>query len=453
MHVLLRAVALPAVLLAACGPWQQVGSESAPDPSSVVPRLFDTRSLYQGMGLLAAGQPVPFVAAVRFLAGPSSDSTLALVGVSLANNALSFRRATDVFEARYRVDVTFRVAGRFVAQFSRDEAVRVASFQETQRSDESVVFQGSALVPPESLTATVALYDLSSGTFSRAEADFTVPRLGDPGSVSPLVAVHRATPRADRRAVPDLLMNPRATVPYGQDTLRFYLEAYALPRPETLVVRGALRQGETEIWRDTVVLGPDSLVAAAMITLPPESLAVGELSFEVISPSTPPATRAYALVSFSDQWVVVNLDETLSLLRYFGHEAELDALRQAPIERRSALWHAFWSETDPDPLTPENEALDEYFHRVQVANDRFREQGLPGWLTDRGEVFITLGAPDEVYEAEGDLQGRQRVIRWSYVSHRVTLDFVDETGFGRFRLTPGSRQDFLVARNRLRRNA
>jgi hypothetical protein len=41
------------------------------------------------------------------------------------------------------------------------------------------------------------------------------------------------------------------------------------------------------------------------------------------------------------------------------------------------------------------------------------------------------------------------VIRWRYEAHRIVLDFVDETGFGRFRLTPSSRTTFLAVRARI----
>ena len=85
-----------------------------------------------------------------------------------------------------------------------------------------------------------------------------------------------------------------------------------------------------------------------------------------------------------------------------------------------------------------------------VANERFQEAGEPGWLSDRGEVFITIGEPDEVFDLSSDFQGRGRVIRWNYFSHRLTLDFVDETGFGRFRLTPSGRAEYQRVLNAVR---
>jgi GWxTD domain-containing protein len=138
----------------------------------------------------------------------------------------------------------------------------------------------------------------------------------------------------------------------------------------------------------------------------------------------------------------------LSLLRYFGPNVWLDSLRRAPAADRARLWRAFWRATDPNTRTPENEQLDEYFARVATANAQIKEEGTPGWRTDRGEVFIVLGPPDDV--SDNAAPGQSRLVHWTYQNFRLTLFFVDESGFGRYKLTPQSRVEFerLVARLR-----
>ena len=103
-----------------------------------------------------------------------------------------------------------------------------------------------------------------------------------------------------------------------------------------------------------------------------------------------------ALVSFTQAWVVTNFDEMLDLLRYFGHDNEVSAMRKAPESERARMWREFYTATDPNTVTPENEALNQYFGRIAQANQRFTDEGVPGWRTDRGEVFINLGPPDEI---------------------------------------------------------
>jgi GWxTD domain-containing protein len=157
------------------------------------------------------------------------------------------------------------------------------------------------------------------------------------------------------------------------------------------------------------------------------------------------------LVAFSDVYAAANLEDIVSLLRFFAPIDTLRALLRASPAERGAAWQRFWKSTDPNPATPENEAMDEYLRRVQIANDRFRDEGMPGWLTERGEVFIILGEPSEILDRRpGDTSGRGRFITWTYIDYRLTLSFVDDTGFGHYRLDPRSRAEFQRVANRVR---
>lgn len=439
--------------LASCGPWQRVGSEPPPtDVSAYVPRLFDLTTVYRDMGFLAAEAPLPFVASVRFLAGQSSDETVALVGISMANNALSFRRAGGAFEARYRVEIAFRRSGQMIAQHADDQLVRVERFPETQRADESIVFQQFLPVLPGDVEITISVRDQSGANYGHVEGRLVIPRLEGTG-LSSLVPVYRAAKRSDLTELPDLVVNPRATVPYGTDTLRLFLEVYGAASDAVVAVRALVREPDSvEVWQDSVQVEQGGPMASFLLVIRPELLPMGELLFEATVSGGRDTVKTPVLVAFSDQWAVANFDETLSLLRYFGQDEAIAQLRDATPTERPALWRAFWRATDPNPRTPDHEAFEIYFARLQEANERFREGATPGWLTDRGEVFVTLGPPDEIFDSSSDLQDRGiRLIRWLFTSDRVTLDFVDETGFGQFRLTERSRADYMIALNRLRR--
>jgi GWxTD domain-containing protein len=156
-------------------------------------------------------------------------------------------------------------------------------------------------------------------------------------------------------------------------------------------------------------------------------------------------------VSFSNQWVITNFDEMMSLLRYFPRQDWVDSLRRASADRRPEVWREFWKATDPVSMTPENEAIDDYFRRVQQANIRFQDEGGPGWLTERGEVFISLGEPDEMLDLSNGIdRNGVRVLRWTYASERLVLYFQDQTGFSRYRLTPTSRAEYQRVLMRVR---
>jgi len=437
--------------LVACSQWQRVGSTERPQPGTEVAKLFDAAAVYDRMGLFVTPPPLASVGNTHFLAGPTTDSTLAVFTLSLANHSLSFRRDANEFVAEYHVEVAFRSDSGSTARLASDQTVRVRSFQETLRADESILFQGFLLVHPGIYTAEVLIRDRNSPTSSRRERSDTVPRFSGPALAAP-IPIYQGAGRGVRGDRPQLLANPRATLPYGVDTLRFYVEGYDLP-PGTRVAAEAIDEGGTVQWQDTVTLRDTAGFARLVVPIAGSRLPVGQEELRLAAVGGTAKSSSTFLVSFSSQWVVTNYAEMLNLLRYFDRPELVSKLRSALPEQRAAAWRTFWAATDPVPLTPENEALDNYLHSIQVANVRFPEEGRPGWLTDRGEVFITLGEPDEVTDFSGNNISRStpQTIRWSYTTLRLGLLFQDLTGFGRFVLTPGSRADYQQVLARVRR--
>jgi GWxTD domain-containing protein len=84
-------------------------------------------------------------------------------------------------------------------------------------------------------------------------------------------------------------------------------------------------------------------------------------------------------------------------------------------QQRDAFIARFWASRDPSPDTPGNEFRDEYIRRVQAAIERFGASGQSGFGfdTDRGRVYLMLGAPDAI---DGKGTGGARFETWRYAS-------------------------------------
>jgi GWxTD domain-containing protein len=96
------------------------------------------------------------------------------------------------------------------------------------------------------------------------------------------------------------------------------------------------------------------------------------------------------------------------------------------------MFNEFWRERDPSPDTRENELMQEYYSRVARANQLFGSFR-QGWETDRGEVYIRFGPPDEVERHPYEVGQRPYEI-WYYYDIQRRFIFVDEMGYGEYRL-------------------
>jgi len=156
-----------------------------------------------------------------------------------------------------------------------------------------------------------------------------------------------------------------------------------------------------------------------------------------------------------------NSQKFLDFIRYIITPQEERIFREMPPEDRGEFITDFWARRDSDPSTPENEFRSVYYTRLAVADKAFRA-GIPGWITDKGRIYILLGPPtDVIKKTMGDksteISRNQRELSsnlleegtfterptdiWiynqypDYFSGPLRLTFVDYEGTGNYRLT------------------
>ncbi len=117
-----------------------------------------------------------------------------------------------------------------------------------------------------------------------------------------------------------------------------------------------------------------------------------------------------------------------------GEEKDIFTHLPDPDTRREFI-EEFWKKRDPDPYTEENEFKTEFYNRIEYANQRFNE-GLPGWKTDRGRIYIYMGPPDKFEEffTHDDPEVRGPILWWIYYDYELGIEFVDAKGDGSYRI-------------------
>jgi GWxTD domain-containing protein len=120
-------------------------------------------------------------------------------------------------------------------------------------------------------------------------------------------------------------------------------------------------------------------------------------------------------------------------------------------EERDKFIEAFWDRRNPNPDSEDNEFKDEHYRRIEYANEHF-PAGKPGWMTDRGRIYIVYGPPDEIeshpsggtYERPMEEGGGETSTYpfedWRYryiegIGQEVIIEFVDTCMCGDYHMT------------------
>jgi len=121
---------------------------------------------------------------------------------------------------------------------------------------------------------------------------------------------------------------------------------------------------------------------------------------------------------------------------------EKDVFLQLKTDRERNLFiEAFWKQRDPNPKTSENEFKKEHYRRISYANQWFgKESPGPGWRTDMGRIYITLGEPKTIEKFE-NLTEVYPVIIWFYegmieygLPNAFNVVFFKKGGIGEYEL-------------------
>lgn len=88
-------------------------------------------------------------------------------------------------------------------------------------------------------------------------------------------------------------------------------------------------------------------------------------------------------------------EEFYNKVVYIMTKEESKIFLELPPSARADFIEDFWERRDPTPETEGNAYKEAYFSRIEEANKLFRAGGRPGWLQDRGRIYILFGPPNE----------------------------------------------------------
>jgi GWxTD domain-containing protein len=123
-------------------------------------------------------------------------------------------------------------------------------------------------------------------------------------------------------------------------------------------------------------------------------------------------------------------EKFLSETRYIITPEEKKEFLRLPPEKRKDYIEEFWKRRPAG-------FKEEYYKRIDEANKLFRGGGRPGWLQDRGMVYIIYGPPTQIERYPmGSISYPYAHEIWHY--EYIEIVFYDPYNSGDYRLTPES---------------
>lgn len=420
------------------------------------------------VGAMAQGGPAVEVRALRFYRADSRQ-TLVQAFVEVPYALLEATTGTGAGDLKYGVDVAVTDQGGVQLEQASWPGRAAASLRQAGASKLEIL---DFAVPAGRYTITVTVTDSVSGRHFTSSAT---------------VEGWSSAPRAS-----DLMLSPSMRLATGDDTMPKLGE---LRRGNTLVtpvVRLKLTPVRTKAYYlvEAYAPAPDSgtmqvrledSTGKSLVTTRPARVTIssgGAVLKGQLDLAGLPAGRYRFVVTIDvggtheervDELVMADFEETmqreearLAALRetdegYFSvmNDAQIDEA-QAPLEyltsrdslkvyskdltldAKRRFMVKFWTDRDPTPGTPRNEARERFYQLIDQANKTFAEGGrsrTPGWKTDRGRVFVKYGEPLDKLDRRTSTGSAPPYQVWRYQRGKeLYYIFADRTGFGGYKL-------------------
>jgi GWxTD domain-containing protein len=165
-----------------------------------------------------------------------------------------------------------------------------------------------------------------------------------------------------------------------------------------------------------------------------DKFSLGNFKVEILDGSDPVTGRYFTYKWGNLPVNIKDVDAAISQLLYLATSEELKEIKKGKTkEDRLKRFLLFWKSKDPSPKTQKNELMIEYYNRIKIANERYSHY-VDGWKTDMGMVFIIYGNPGQIDRHPFEENAKPYEV-WTYYDINKQFIFVDETGYGDYRLT------------------
>ena len=386
--------------------------------------------------------PTFYVDAMAYAADQPQKSRIDIF-VQVPHEEIRFMKEGDTYVGRYEVTLSLLTgAKQLVHEQTWSVDIPVNDFAQTTGNRLHSLTHRSVDIDPGNYQLNVVFRDQESRKSSQVRKSLLVTDFSkDSLSLSDIMLVNRLSVSGEKKTiVPNITgsINPRS------EGFFVFFELYCAPRLDSVDLLYKIYDSKkNEVFRRSqreAIIGSKTQifmkVDSASIPMGSYFLSAEAVAQDGMSGRSYRGTTSRTLSVRSPDLpaTILDIDKAIDQLVYISRESEMQYIRDgATQEEKRKRFMEFWAKRDPDPSTQRNELMEEYYGRVQYANQSFGHY-IEGWRTDMGMVFIRFGTPENIERHPLEVDSKPYEI-WYYYQLSRQFIFVDETGFGDYRLT------------------
>jgi GWxTD domain-containing protein len=358
--------------------------------------------------------------------------------IQVPYNEVQFVLSGNKFVANYGVNVSIfdDKKDKLLVEKSWSEKLEAIDFQQTTSRNNFNLSMRSFILEPGKYLIRTSVEDKESSRNYISENVYTVRDLSYPFAVSDVLIL--AKPVSNEGTGTRILPNISKNISVSSEGIPIFMELYSNKSQTVSIEYSILDEGRKVISQNFKNQEVDTGTTRVFYSFKDTSLALGTYTMYVAVKGEGGENFGTVNKQFTSRWAgipstIQDLDKAIQQMVYIATDDEMKHIRRADSrDEKVRRYLEFWKKKDPVPESEDNEIFNEYYRRIEYANKNFSHYS-EGWKTDRGMVFVILGSPNNIDRHPFDHNAKPYEI-WEYYNLNRSFVFVDETGFGDYRL-------------------
>lgn len=386
-------------------------------------------------GIYSPGKVRYFQDMMNFLGINSKTGVDIFVQVPFSE--IQFVRTSKGYDGGYSVTVSAYLPDKEIMVVEKiwNEKINLPTFEEAvSKINYNISHRFVQLAPGEYFIKTTVV-DKDSRREHSTGTNFTVKDFVSRPCMSDIMLVTRRTSVNDQKKI---VPNVSGNISESEGKIKLYFEIYSDTLTSSLIEYEVFNNKQKSMVKKSGEQLLNKGKTQIYFVISDTSFGIGNYSLKVTLKDGNDDVISSASKLFYSRWVglpstVENIDDAIAQLVYIASPDEMQYMESGNTEsNKTTRFLEFWKKKDPSPRNEENEVFEEYYRRVRFANENFSHYA-EGWRSDRGMVYIILGAPNNIDRHPFEYDSKPYEI-WQYYDLNKSFTFLDETGFGDYRL-------------------